>query len=71
MKIIILKDKKGFSKQIEVAFFPPIYKLALPIQKPVFSSKLDKQVWEEITFYPTSAQIFNQYDVDVRIYEEL
>jgi len=55
MKIIILRDKKGFSKSIEVPAFPPVYDVAEMPDIFAFKGFLEdirQPTIRRITFYP-------------------
>jgi len=73
MKIIILQDKKGFSRSVELPVFPPKYSVPE-------SGDLDIGVWDDtkqfaprmntIDFYPTS-RVQKISGIEVMLYEQM
>lgn len=78
MNIIILEDKKGFRKMIEVPNFPPQYVLPVVVdisvdlakEKPFSEAK--GQTLKSLQFIPMSSPINNENlpDVSIIIYKE-
>ena len=56
MHIIILKDKKGFTKTVEVPGFPPTYSIAdisfAKVNHKEYGKTLSEPIVGKITFYP-------------------
>lgn len=74
MNIIILEDKKGFKKSIEVPVFPPDYRIAMLPKLKVISRDLEEIARpniqsEIITFYP-KGEPKTEYGVSILLYKE-